>query len=199
MSITPQAPRSGSHPPGPCFPSCKAGGFDWRWPSRHRQSVFESCVPEPFLNCASFIHFEVDISVVFSIVSELCSRDQYFSILFFRWDNSNQLSFMCSFSLLPAQPFSDFFFCLSYHTFEFLFSSLFNIISISLLISFIWWALVLLFSFHLFFSNYIYLVVAVLGLHCRVDFSLVAVSRGLFSGSDVQASHCGGFSWAQAQ
>ena len=68
-------------------------------------------------------------------------------------------------------PFSDFFFCLSYHTSEFLFSSLFSIISIFLLIFFIWWALVIYFPFIFFFSNYISLAVAVLGLHCRVDFS----------------------------
>ena len=86
----------------------------------------------------------------------------------------------------------------AYHTSKFLFSSLFNIISTTLLIFFIWWALVLYFPFiFFFFSNYVYLVVAVLGLHCCVDFPLVAVSRGLFSGSDVQASHRGGFSCAQ--
>ena len=88
----------------------------------------------------------------------------------------------------------------AYHTSKFLFSSLFNIISTSLLIFFIWWALVLYFPFIFlfFFSNYVYLAVAVLGLHRCVDFPLVAVSRGLFSGRDVQASHCGGFSCAQA-
>ena len=42
------------------------------------------------------------------------------------------------------------------------------------------------------------LVLAVLGLHCCVGFSLVAVSRGTLH-CPVRASHCGGLSCCRAQ
>ena len=45
-----------------------------------------------------------------------------------------------------------------------------------------------------FFNNFIYLFLAVLGIHCYVGFSLAVESRGLHFSFDVQASDCSGFS-----
>ena len=53
--------------------------------------------------------------------------------------------------------------------------------------------------FPLAFLKIMYLFLAVLGLHCRLDFSLVVVSGGLLSSSCVWASHLRGFSCCGAQ
>ena len=46
---------------------------------------------------------------------------------------------------------------------------------------------------------FIYLFMAVLGLHCRMGFSLLVVSGGLLSSWGAQASHYSGFSCCGAQ
>ena len=54
--------------------------------------------------------------------------------------------------------------------------------------------LLVYFGNFLFFNNFIYLFLAVLGLHCCVGFSLAVESRGLLFSCDVRASDCSGFS-----
>ena len=46
---------------------------------------------------------------------------------------------------------------------------------------------------------YLFLLLAVLGLHCCVGFSPVAVRRGLLFSSGAGASHCGRFSYCGAR
>ena len=58
--------------------------------------------------------------------------------------------------------------------------------------------LLVYFGNFLFFNNFIYLFLAVLGLHCCAGFPLAVESRGLLFSCNVRASDCSGFSCCRA-